>query len=133
VGSNDGDPITLTVPWMPPALRPRREVRLAAEPKLDPRQPQIIAQIAIGRRWLQELTEGASHGVEAIARREGKHPRSIRSTLAFALIAPDIVERIIDGARLPDQLTLTAIGRGLPPLWSEQRSLFGMAQAAAGR
>ncbi len=109
-GSSSGS-MTLTVPWTPPARRPRCEVNLPADPKPHPLQTQIIEQIVMGRRWLQELTGGAVSGVEAIAHRENKHPRSIRSTLSFALLAPAIVERIIDGGALPGHLTLTTIGR----------------------
>ena len=124
--------ITIRIAWTPPAGRPRRKVQLAAEPKPDPLRGQIIDHIVVGRRWLQELIDGQMPGIEAIAKREGKHPRSIRAALSFALIAPEIVERIVDGGPLPDHLTLTAIGRGLPMLWSEQRRMFAVEAASAG-
>jgi hypothetical protein len=88
-------------------------------------QRKLARQIVTGRAWLQELVSGKASGIEAIAAREGLHPRSVRATLSFAFLAPDIVHRVVDG-ELPKHLTLTDIGRSLPMLWSEQRRMFGI-------
>jgi hypothetical protein len=117
---------TISVPWSPPASRPKHEIALASEPaaaQADTLQTQLIAAIDTARDWMQQLTSGAVAGVEAIAKREGKHARSIRTALSFAFLAPDIVEQIIAG-NVPSHLTLTDIGRGLPMLWSEQRRMM---------
>ncbi len=92
-------------------------------------QQRLAKQIVTGRAWLQELVSGKASCIEAIAAREGRHARSIRATLSFAFLAPDIVHRIIDGD-LPKHLTVTDIGRDLPMLWSEQRRMFGLPAAS---
>jgi site-specific DNA recombinase len=124
-----GDPasdVTLIVSWSPPASLPRREIVLAADvrgPQASPMQVQLVAAIVTARGWLHALVSGKFESVEAIASREGKHPRSIRAALSFAFVAPDIVEAIMAGD-VPKHLTLTDIGRGLPMLWSDQRRMM---------
>ncbi len=122
---------TIVLPWTRPRGRPRCEVITDKDEALegpDPMQQRLARQIITGRAWLQQLASGKVCGIEAIANREGRHARSIRATLSFAFLAPDIVHRIIDGD-LPKHLTLTDIGRDLPMLWSEQRRMFGLSAA----
>jgi site-specific DNA recombinase len=129
VGGNDHlAAATIALRWTRPVGRPRCEV--IASPERDsaapnPMQRRLVEQIQIGWAWQQELASGKSVSIDAIAKREDKHARSIRTRLSFAFLAPDIVARILDG-EVPQHLTLTAIGRGLPMLWSEQRRMFGM-------
>ncbi len=111
------------MPWSRRQSRPRREITIAAEPEPNVRKAQFLTAIHTARSWLNELASGSVASVDAIAERQGRHPRSIRSALAFAFLAPDIVERIIAGD-VPGHLTLTDIGRGLSRLWSEQRRMI---------
>ncbi len=44
--------------------------------------------------------------------------------MRLALLAPDIVEAIVDG-REPSGLSLKRLTKGMPILWEEQRDRFG--------
>jgi hypothetical protein len=72
---------------------------------------------------MQELATGKAENIDAIATREGNHPRSIRSTLSLAFLAPDILDRLIREG-LPSHVTPTEFTRSLPPLWVDQRTML---------
>ena len=116
----------ISLPWSKPKSRPQAtiiEASQAEPPSRSALHGQLIKQIHQARTWLKELSSGRVDGIDAIARREGKHPRSIRTCLSFAFLAPDLIAGILQG-ETPSHLTLTEIGRGLPLAWSEQRRLF---------
>ena len=60
----------------------------------------LVASIARGRRWLDELIAGPAATTESIAGREGCTTRKINMTISLAFLAPDLVKAAIDG-RLP--------------------------------
>ena len=62
----------------------------------------------------------AGHGVRCAALREPSVPRAHAiGVLRLALLAPDIVEEILDG-RADQALMLERLERPLPPSWEEQ-------------
>ncbi len=113
----------LTVPWARTNTRPRREV-VEALPVIsnapNNSQRRLVIAIATARSWFHEIASGAIASVEAISIREGMHPKSIRSTLSLAFLAPDLVEHLLD-SRSHKPPTQTEIVRNLPALWAEQR------------
>ena len=50
--------------------------------------------------------------------------------MRLALLAPDIVEAIVDG-REPSGLSLERLVKGLPVVWEEQRQLFGLGESSS--
>ena len=62
-------------------------------------------QQALGRghRWLRQLDAGECASMGDIARLEGADPSYVARMLKLTLLAPDIVEAILDDA-LPDQV-----------------------------
>ncbi len=46
--------------------------------------------------------------------------------MPLALLAPEVVEAIVDG-REPSGLSLERLVKGLPMVWEEQRERFGFA------
>jgi hypothetical protein len=52
----------------------------------------------------------------------------VSRVLQLMLLAPDIVEAILDG-REPSGLSLAKLTQTLPVLWREQRELFGFCPA----
>jgi site-specific DNA recombinase len=126
-GHNAGGCRSITIPWAPAHAKPRRSIVDA--PSNDGGEPssshrQLIIAIQNAHIWMQELTTGKAESIETIAKRAGKHPRSIRTTLSLAFLAPDILDRLIrDG--LPSHVMPTELTRSLPPLWADQRALLG--------
>jgi site-specific DNA recombinase len=84
----------------------------------------LVASIARGRRWLNELLGDASVNVERIAAREGCSIRKINMTISLAFLAPNLVKAAIEG-RLPHGMGVTRLC-DLPAEWSRQHRLLGL-------
>jgi site-specific DNA recombinase len=126
IAKDDDAPEILTIPWQRPNARPRCEaVEASPDPSDEPSSAhrRLVIAVATARGWFLELATGTVPSVEAIATREGKHARSIRSTLSLAFLAPDLVEHLME-CRSQILLTQTEITRNLPELWTEQRCLL---------
>ena len=62
----------------------------------------LVASIARGRRWLDELISDPSATTESIAEREGCSIRKINMTISLAFLAPDLVKAAIEGGCLTE-------------------------------
>ena len=76
----------------------------------------LVASIARGRRWLDELIADPTANTKSIAGREGCSVRKVNMTISLAFLAPDLVHGM-GVARLCD----------LPAEWSRQRQMLGLA------
>ena len=122
---------TLDVPWHKTPSTRRREMLLPAS--LPPQQARpirsetratLIASIARGRRWLNELVADANANVESIAKRERCSVRQVNMTISLAFLAPDLVKAAIEG-RLPRGIGVTRL-RDAPVEWSRQKAMLGL-------
>jgi site-specific DNA recombinase len=84
----------------------------------------LIASIARGRRWLNELVEDANANVESIAKRERCSLRQVNMTISLAFLAPALVKAAIEG-RLPRGIGVTRL-RDAPVEWSRQQAMLGL-------
>jgi site-specific DNA recombinase len=120
----------LRVPWQrTPSIR-RREILLPegmlsqhARPIRSETRATLVAAIARGRRWLDELAMDASITTDSIASREGCSARKVNMTISLAFLAPDLVKAAIDG-RLPYGMGIARF-TDLPAEWSKQREMLG--------
>jgi DNA invertase Pin-like site-specific DNA recombinase len=121
----------LCIPWQKlPATR-RREIllpegaqKMSARPIRSENRATLVASIARGRRWLDELTKDAISSAERIAKREGCSPRKVNMTISLAFLAPDLVKAAIDG-RLPHGMGVARLA-DLPAAWSRQHLMLGL-------
>ena len=81
---------------------------------------------ALGRayRWQKLLDQGAHASISEIAIAERINPSFVSRTLRTHLLAPDIVEAILDGGQ-PPALRLADLEGAFPIEWHEQRIQFG--------
>lgn len=87
----------------------------------------LIRLIARGRRWYEQLTSGELSSVRDIAKAEELDERYVARILYSALLAPDIIEKTLQG-RQPIRFTVKSLKR-LPSLdWDEQRRAYGMSR-----
>jgi site-specific DNA recombinase len=87
--------------------------------------PNLIAAIAQGHRWFEELRSGDITSIADLVRRHGVHQADVSRILPLAFLAPDIVEAILDG-RQPVELTAARLKRiRLPNAWADQRRVLG--------
>jgi DNA invertase Pin-like site-specific DNA recombinase len=121
----------LEVPWRKTSATRRREILLPETPFAhsarairSENRALLIASIAKGRRWLNELMTEPAITIKAIAQREGCSLRKVNMTLSLAFLAPDLVKAAIEG-RLPYGMGVTRLCE-LPPEWSRQYRALGL-------
>ena len=105
----------LHIPWRKTPSKRRREILLPEGPSRQTARPirsetraTLVASIARGRRWLDELTADARTTTEKIAEREGCSLRKVNMTISLAFLAPALVKAAIDG-RLPRGVGVTRL------------------------
>jgi site-specific DNA recombinase len=90
------------VPWSPTSHVRRREiigattVELARPMKAEARVV-LLRSIALGRRWLDQISRGTIASMDAIALREGCSKRHVERTIASAFLSPEIVKAAAEG------------------------------------
>src|SRR4051812_45095281 len=80
----------------------------------------LVKALARGFRWRKLLDKGTYSTIKEIAGKEKIDASYVGDVLRLTLLAPDIVEMILDG-RQPPTLGFEALRKFLPVLWEEQR------------
>jgi hypothetical protein len=125
-----GETETISIPWVKPSSRGRRQVIEPLSGGVDQRviradtQTALIDTIVRARRWLDEIASGKVESFDEIAEQEGRTGRSIRMTLSLAFLAPSIVRAIVEGT-IPRGVGLSRLA-DLPPSWIEQLAQLGL-------
>jgi site-specific DNA recombinase len=121
----------LLIGWHKTAVKRRREILVpeGASPNLvrpirSENRATLVASIARGRRWLQELIADATAILQSIAEREACSARRVSMTISLAFLAPDLVKAAIEG-RLPHGMGVTRLV-DLPAEWSRQHQILGL-------
>lgn len=124
-------PEVIRVPWQKQPSKRRREVLLpASQARVDARpirsetRATLIAAIARGRRWLDEIVTTPGATAETIAQREGCSPRKINMMISLAFLSPALVKAALEG-RLPRGIGATRLC-DMPPEWSRQHLTLGL-------
>ena len=121
----------IEVPWHKAPSTRRREVLLPESASSEDTRPirsegraLLVASIARGRRWLDELIVDPTANTTGIAKREDCTARKVNMTISLAFLAPDLVKAAIDG-RLPHGMGVARLC-DLPVEWSRQRQMLGL-------
>lgn len=85
----------------------------------------LMKLIGRGIHWYRQLTSGAMGSLRAIAMAEGLSERYVSRVISGSLLAPDVVEKIVQG-RHPVRFTVKSLELRPPVLWHEQRRKFGV-------
>ena len=80
----------------------------------------LLKALARAVRWQRLLDQGVCNTIKEIASREKIDPSYVGDVLRLTLLAPDIIEMILDG-RQPPALQFEALRKSLPLVWEEQR------------
>lgn len=131
--TSDGEPNEarlLAIPWQKPPSRVRRDIMVPSgttreqiRPAKIERRAYLVAAIARGRKWLDELICGSAMSVGQIAERHGCTERQVNLTLSLAFLAPDLIKAAVEG-RLPRGLGVERL-RDPPLEWSRQFEQLG--------
>jgi hypothetical protein len=91
----------------------------------------MVKALARAFRWKRMLDDGRYASISEIAAAEKIDRGYVGSILRLTLLAPDIVEMILDG-RQPDGLGLPALLEPFPSEWGQQRAILCAAADQSG-
>jgi hypothetical protein len=80
----------------------------------------MVEALARAFRWRKMLDTGVHTTLEELARAKGVAPSYVSRVLRLTLLAPEIVEAILDGGQ-PAEMQLDDILEGFPLEWGRQR------------
>src|SRR3954452_18480200 len=83
----------------------------------------LVKALARGFRWRQLLDGGTYSTIKEIAGKENIDASYVGDVLRLNLLAPDIVEMILDG-RQPPGLQFEKLRKSLPLVWKEQHGMI---------
>ncbi|MFZ3584672.1 hypothetical protein ACOI1H_21315 [Loktanella sp. DJP18] len=116
--------VTIHVPFHVVKRGGRKEMQMpegAAQPRKT--DSTLLKALARAFRWKRMLESGEFTTIAELAAREGIAPSYMTRVLRLTLLAPDIVEVILDGKPASD----VSLARGLEPFpleWDYQRRSF---------
>ena len=83
----------------------------------------LVKALARGFRWRKLLDCGTYSTINEIAAKEKIDPSYVGDVLRLMLLAPDIIEMILDG-RQPRGLQFEQLRKSLPREWRAQRNVI---------
>ncbi len=121
--SADGETITVHIPL---TFRKRGGRKLVVTPEGAEWAPRprvdnaMVKALARAFRWRKMLDEGVHATIEELATSKGIAKTYVSQVLRLTLLAPEIVEAILDG-RQPQRLQLDNLLQGFPLEWDRQQ------------
>lgn len=114
--------MTLRVPFCIVKRGGRKEMQIP-EGAANPRRTDstLVKALARAFRWKRMLESGDFSTIAELAEREGIAPSYMTRVLRLTLLAPDIVEAILDGKQGPE-VTLVRVLEPFPANWATQSS-----------
>jgi hypothetical protein len=113
--------VTLHVPFRLVKRGGRKEMQLPEHPVQLPRaDATLVKALARAFRWKRMLETGEFATITELAERERLTPSFVTRILRLTLLAPHVVEAILDGGK-GSQLTLATAMRPFPVEWERQQ------------
>ena len=120
--------VTLHVPFRIVKRGGKKEMQMPEGATHSPRTDNtLVKALARAFRWKRMLESGEYATIAELAEREGIAPSYMTRVLRLTLLAPDIIEGILDGKQVPE----VTLARALEPLsleWTAQGSLLRQAE-----
>lgn len=115
------DTVTVHVPFRLVKRGGRKELQMPEGVRPERKADNtLVKALARAFRWKRMLESGEFITIAELAKREGIAPSYMTRVLRLTLLAPDIVEAVLDGAHGPEVM----LGRVLEPLpveWVKQQ------------
>jgi hypothetical protein len=117
--------VTLHVPFQIVKRGGRKEMQMPDD-AVQPRRidSTLVKALARAFRWKRMLESGEFTTIAELAEREGIAPSYMTRVLRLTLLAPDVVEAILDGAQVPE-LALSRLLELFPLDWKQQSEHLG--------
>ncbi len=121
-GAPIADTVTVHVPFRIVKRGGRKEMQVPADTRTR-RHPDdaLIKALARAFRWKRMLESGEFATIAELAAREAIPSTYMARVLRLTLLAPELIEAILDG-RQPRTLTLPTVMKPFPMAWMEQRT-----------
>ncbi len=119
--------VSIHIPFQITKRGGRKEMVLPADAQLQrPRTDNtVVKALARAFRWKRLLETGAYTSVSDLAEKEKIGLSYLTRVLRMTLLAPDIVDAILDG-RQGDVIDLATLAAPFPNEWGAQRRHFGI-------
>ena len=121
-GTPTPETVTLHVPFRIVKRGGRKEMQLpegAAQPRRT--DSTLVKALARAFRWKRMVESGEFTTIAELAEREGIAPSYMTRVVRLTLLAPDIVEAILNGRQGPE-VTLASVLEPFPVEWGVQTS-----------
>ncbi|MCF1710431.1 hypothetical protein L0V05_16600 [Tabrizicola sp. J26] len=116
--------VTIHVPFRIVKRGGRKEMQLPEGATLPRRTDNtLVKALARAFRWKRMLESGEFSTIAELAEREGIASSYLTRVLRLTLLAPDIVEAVLEGRQGGD-VTLARLMEPFPLSWSDQRDTF---------
>ena len=127
--SEDGKTIIIRIPYRFRRTGGRKTIIApegASSAFLPPARPDesLIRALVRAHRWREMIENGKAVSVKDLAVQEKTDASYVARTMRLSLLAPDIVQAILDG-RQPESLTLEKLRKPFSEEWSAQREQWG--------
>ena len=99
------------------------------QPRANRCENSLVNAVARAHLWRRLIESGKYSSAAELSRAEGINESYLCRVLRLTLLAPDIVEAILDG-RQPRTLELQSLVKPLPTDWGAQRKALGFANGA---
>jgi site-specific DNA recombinase len=115
---------TVFVDFPLPSISQNGSVKVVVtQPSQKSEDASLIAAIARGTCWFEELTSGKASSISGIASRERVTDSYVSRLLNLALLAPTIVDQVLNGNPAATEIARHEMtGRRLSALWGNKRS-----------
>lgn len=115
------DTVTLHVPFRVVKRGGRKQMQLPEGAAPARRTDNtLVKALARAFRWKRMLESGEFASISELAEREGIAPSYMTRIMRLTLLAPDIIEAILDG-RQETEVTLARVLEGFQVEWRSQR------------
>ncbi len=116
------DTVTLHVPFRIVRRGGRKEMQLPEGATQSRRADNtLVKAMARAFRWKRMLESGEFATIAELAEREGIAPSYMTRVLRLTLLAPEVIERTLDG-RQPEGMMLPRLMEPFPPEWEIQKN-----------
>jgi site-specific DNA recombinase len=95
-------------------------------------KPSLIKATARAHGWYEKVVQGNPPDIRSLAQHLGLTARYVGKVFKCALLAPDIIESILEG-RQPYGLNFEKLCQDVPLSWAEQRERFGFPSVPSQR
>ena len=120
------DTLTLHVPFRIVKRGGKKEMQLPEGATQSQRTDStLVKALARAFRWKRMLESGEYATIAELAEREGIAPSYMTRVLRLTLLAPDIIDAILDGKQGPE-VTLAQVLEPFPLTWQHQALHFSL-------